>query len=62
MSDAAGQEWALDGGEVSQLGYLHGEMRHVAGRKPHDRCSACGQAFPCVSLRLVRYWMDAAGG
>jgi hypothetical protein len=56
-----GQEWALAEAEVSQLGYLHGEMRSVAGRKPHERCSACGQAYPCVSLRLVRHWMDSRG-
>ena len=53
----ADPEWALTESEVSGLGYLHGDVRYVHERLPHDRCSSCGDPWPCVSLRLVRHWM-----
>jgi hypothetical protein len=55
-------EWRLDGGEVESLGWLHGKSVYSPSRRPHDRCQACREAWPCAVLRLVRFWMDTAGG
>ena len=57
MTATDGDEWTLTESEVSELGYLHGHVVFVRERKPHDRCRACGEAWPCVPLRLVRAWM-----
>jgi hypothetical protein len=53
-------EWVLTPVEVSALGYLHAGVEDTRGRV---RCGAdgCGELWPCVTLRLVRWWMDAYG-